>query len=408
MIVHVTLPHFSLQVLAAEACADETPAACVDLSRTHPMVVDCTDAAIRDGVHEGQLLSRALGTSPLLAVIDHDEARIERARTSIIERLEDIGAGVEEVAPGQVRFDASGLDLLLGGMDGVARRLLKQFTRAHDVRVGFGSNCFAAEVAAASAEPHTCLALPPDRMQQVIAGMPIDVLPLTDRMAQLLGALGLRTCADLIAIGRMRMAERFGDEGILLWKLAQGIDDTRITPRVIEEPIMREIEFAEPVANLITLGKAAEVLIERACSDERLITRVPRTCTLTLELDESGSWQIKKTLREAMSDARRIALAVTGELAEVPAPATKMRITFETLAERMALQPELPPDARVAAAQERRDKALHRGLAHLQEAVGHDTILQVLELDPESGVPERRAALIPRGRVGNDIGSEAS
>jgi hypothetical protein len=84
-------------------------------------------------------------------------------------------------------------------------------------------------------------------------------------------------------------------------------------------------------------------------------------------------------------------MAIGSKLAELPAPALKLRLEVCELAEHTGEQLEL-----VAAEGEVMKGKLREGLRQVRAAVGAGGISTVVEVAPWSRIPEARALLVPR------------
>ena len=97
------------------------------------------------------------------------------------------------------------------------------------------------------------------------------------------------------------------------------------------------------------------------------------------------------TLRDPTADPARLRLALGSKLAELPAPALKLRLELVELAEHTGEQLEL-----VRAEGEVMQGRLTEGLRQVKAAVGAGGISMVVEVAPWSRIPEARALLVPR------------
>jgi hypothetical protein len=97
------------------------------------------------------------------------------------------------------------------------------------------------------------------------------------------------------------------------------------------------------------------------------------------------------TLREPTSDVDRLRAALAPKLAELPAPALKLRLEVAELAEHTGEQLEL-----VAAEGEVLQGLLREGLRQVRASVGAGGVSTVVEVAPWSRIPEARALLVPR------------
>ena len=103
-----------------------------------------------------------------------------------------------------------------------------------------------------------------------------------------------------------------------------------------------------------------------------------------------GGWRAQVVMRSASADPERLALALAPKLAELPGPAATIALRALELGPEAAEQPPLAPSPA-----EQRRKLLTEAVRQARAAAGRDAVLQVLEVDPHSRVPERRAILTP-------------
>ena len=103
-----------------------------------------------------------------------------------------------------------------------------------------------------------------------------------------------------------------------------------------------------------------------------------------------GGWRSEVVLRAALASPERLRLAITPRLGELPGPATSLALRA------LELGPEAGDQAplRRSPSEERRGR-LGEAVRQARAAAGRDAILQVIEVDPRSRVPERRAILTP-------------
>ena len=112
---------------------------------------------------------------------------------------------------------------------------------------------------------------------------------------------------------------------------------------------------------------------------------------LAAALVEGGTWRERVAFREALADPLRMRLALAPRLALLPAPAERLRLTVERFGPPHASDQRSLFDERRGAARERLREAVRQARA----AAGPDAALRVLDIDPDSRVPERRVVLTP-------------
>ncbi|MCW2925894.1 MAG: hypothetical protein JWM98_3298 [Thermoleophilia bacterium] len=398
---------FPLRVVAHGQVDLDEPVVLASEAEAHPVVLDCTEAARAHGVEPGMLVSRAMGCCATLQALSCDVPRVEAAAERFVARLEAHGAAVQPMEPGRAFFDAAPLERLYGGLPGVFERLLGAFAPG-TVRIGAGPNPFVAWVATRHAPAGGWLRVEPGEARRMLARMPLTLLPAGAELLRLLHALGLETLGDVAALEVHHVADRFGANGVRLHALARGEDPSRLEPRVPMEPVTELLAFPEPVANEQTLESATQLLAERLVAHPRCVLHAPRAVVLSCVLATGGAFRSRRVLRTPTVDPRRLALAIRPALAEVPAAVERIELALDGFEPRAADQRSLLGGRGSAMAGGAfgddalsgiEDERVQRGMRHVQEALGEDALLQVLEVEPWSRVPERHAVLVPR-RVG--------
>jgi len=90
--------------------------------------------------------------------------------------------------------------------------------------------------------------VPPGGMREALAPLPVAALRLAPDIVTLLGRVGFKRIADVLAVPRAPLAARFGTELILRLDQALGHDEESITPRQQPPCYVAEQRFADPIA----------------------------------------------------------------------------------------------------------------------------------------------------------------
>jgi protein ImuB len=115
-----------------------------------------------------------------------------------------------------------------------------------------------------------------------------------------------------------------------------------------------------------------------------------RAVVLGARLVEGGTWRERVVFREALADAARMRLALGQRLLALPAPAETLRLSVERFGPPHAGARALFDDGAAL-----RTARLREAIGQARAAAGPEAALRVLEIDPGSRVPERRAVLAP-------------
>jgi nucleotidyltransferase/DNA polymerase involved in DNA repair len=271
------------------------------------------------------------------------------------------------------------------------KRALKAVGANWEARAGAAERRFAALAAAGVARAGQALIVSDDRTRRFIAPLPLSLLPLERDRYEELEELGVRTIGQLAGLPGSAVAERLGPDGRRAWSLARGERDGRVVPRRAAEPIVETLEFPEAVGQELTLRRGLGVLVDRLLERPERAGRPPRKLALWARLVGGASWRRTVTLREPTADPARLRIAIGPKLAELPAPALKLRLEVMELAESTGEQLEL-----VRAEGEVLKGRLREGLRQVRAAVGAGGVSMVVEVAPWSRIPEARALLVPR------------
>jgi protein ImuB len=235
--------------------------------------------------------------------------------------------------------------------------------------------------------------VPAGAVRTFLAPLPVGLLrsrPELAELPELLEQLGVRTLGELAALPAPAVAERFGHPGLFALDLAQG-RDRPLEPRRPAEPVVERLTLPE-AASGPQLERALELLVGRVLARGERRGRALRALALSARFVESGTWRERVTLRQASADPARLRTALAPRLAQLPAPAEALALEVEAFGPPAHDQVTLTGDRDPAA--ERRAR-LGEAVGQVRQAAGSDAALRVLEVDPDSRVPERRSVLAP-------------
>ena len=393
MVACVLIPRFQLTVAAGDRGELlKSPAALAPEPGGVQQVGEVSLAAEAFGVHPGMRLGEALARCPRLSLVPPDPASVADSWERLLVRLESIGAAVEPERPGLVCFELRGLQRLHGGIDGVlaaARRALRT-----PARYGVAPSRFAAVAAAAKARTRRSVIVTGDRKRAraFLASLPVSLLrarPVLTELPEALERLGVSTLGELAALPPAALADRFGSAGLLAHELASG-GDGALRPRPASEFLRESLELPE-AASGTQLERALGLLIDRLLARRERRGRTLRTVVISAVLvEQGGTWREQVIFREALADPVRMRLALAPRLALMPTPAEVLRLAIERFGPPASDQRGLLEDPAAA-----RAARLREAIRQARAAAGPDAALRVLEVDPQSRFPERRAVLAP-------------
>ena len=392
MVICVLIPRFALlAALGDRRALLSDPVALAPEAGREQMVGEVSSAAETFGLVQGMRLGEALARCPGLRLVPPDPEAVRGLWHEVLDRIEAVGGAPESERAGTAFFEAGGLLGLhggeLGGVLAATRRVLGPSTR-----LGAGPCRFCSYCAAIASRPRRppLVVKEPDAAR-FLSGRPAGLLRSRPELAGLPGTLerlGIRTLGELAALPSRAVAERFGHPGLLALDLARG-RDTPLELRRPPEPVSERIDLPEAASGQ-QLERALELLIARVLGRGERRGRSFRALAVSARFVAGGTWREVVTLRHASADPERIRLALGPKLAGLPGPAESLALEVESFGPPAHDQGRLLDEDGAA-----RSARLGEAVRQARQAVGEGAALRVLEVDPDSRLPERRAVLAP-------------
>ena len=399
MVVCFHVPRFELVLAAGGAGALAGRAlAIAPLPGCEQCVGEVSGAAEARGVSRGIALGEALARCPDLVLLPPDPVAVAEVWESTICALESIGAAVEPARPGLAYFEAGALRGLHGTDAGTIAAIRRAFppgqaarSSGWRARLGGGPTRFCALAAALAVRSRRPLTLEEKGARRWLARQPVGLLGFraeTEALLEPLARLGVRTLGELRELGRAALADRFGAAGVLAHRLACG-EDTLLRARLLEERLGETLDVGEASSGP-ALERVLWVLVDRLLARPERRGRTMRALILSARLLAGGGWRERVVLRQALSDRRRISLALSVRLSALPAPAATLSLSVERFGPAGGEQEALLGDGRSA-----RAARLREAVAQARASSGQKAALRAVCEDPQSRVPERRVVLAP-------------
>ena len=351
-------------------------------------VIDFSHEA--SGVAAGMPLQEALSRSKNAVLLQADELYYHEVSDRVITSLTQRSPTVENAELGCAYVGLDGLDAMYGGEARLVASLLQAAPHRFNPRVGVANGRFPAYVAALLSHAGQATRILDKEASEFLAGLSVDLLPLSWKDKVRLHRFGLDTMGQLAALSVGSVQAQFGPEGRTTWELARGVDRSPLTPYRRQETVSEALTFPSPATTLHPVMVAVETLLGRALGRPVLRGRYVRTATLESRILRNPPWARRFVFKEAINSKARafLALKTMLESATFPGPLEDMKLTLAGLTGESGAQASLFSDVR-------KQEQLREMMRQLEARFGgKPPIYQVREIEPWSRVPERRRALV--------------
>lgn len=281
------VPDFSMQAALRLEPQDtrlvlkRSPIAVLDGPSNLPRVVALNDAARSAGIQTGMTklqVEVCSGVWIQKRSVENEDA----AQAALLECAGAFSPRVESTGPGTVILDLSGTEKLFGSPEKAAQRItLNVSALGFDLHIGIASNPDTALNAARGFRGITVI--PEGEEAKRLASLCVEVLPVSSEMLEVLESWGITTFQSLAELPSIPLAQRLGEEGLYLQKLAQGHVNRPLKPVEPAAAFIESFEFEDPVETLESLFFVLNRLMQEICA--RLMARSLATNELRLALE---------------------------------------------------------------------------------------------------------------------------
>lgn len=348
-------------------------------------VRDASPEAAASGVKSGMPLHQAYALCPEARFLPCDDKKCEEVSEKVVDILERFSPVVEVQERGCAYLDVSGIE----SEASLAQELLAAISgtglRAH---LGISSGRFFSWAAAFTSKREVAVIVPPGREKEFIAPFSIDFLPCSAETNERLQMLGIRFIGELSRFPPEALAAQFGDEGVLIYELACGIDQAPLMPRKKPEIIIEGTELDPPATTDIVMLQSCQALLDRLLPKARAGGKVCRELLVKVSFASGELWEKKLPMKDATSSKDVILNRIRAWMEGVrfPAPATDVKLAFW-------LAPETGKRLSLWS-----DDRLRPGLAavvnELKLRFNYQPLKKAEEVKPSPILPERRFRLI--------------
>jgi DNA polymerase IV len=303
------------------------------------------------GVHSAMSAARARKLCPHAVFVKPRMdlyAAVSRQIRSVFERFTPL---VEPLSLDEAFLDVAGSQALFGPAAQIGRRI-KECIREEArlvASVGVAPNKFIAKIASDIEKPDGLVVVEEQGIRAFLDPLPVGriwgVGKVTGRVFE---NLGVRTIGELRLLPGPLLEQTFGSSGEHYRRLANGIDDRRVTPDRSARSISHETTFPKDIRDRELLRACLAELVEQVGRRLRRHGRRCRTIELKIRFSDFRTVTRSATLPEATDVTQELlhlgALLLTDNLPARPAPIRLLGFGVHGL-EQESIQPTLFEDA---------------------------------------------------------------
>lgn len=207
-----------------------------DPARRSGIVLAACPLAKKYGITTAERLGEAINKCPDLVVVRPRMQEYIKVSLQITEILQSYTDLVEPLSVDEQHLDVTASIKLLGSPQEIAKSIQSRVWNETGVytRIGISENKVLAKMACdnfAKKNGDGIFYLPKTEMEQKLWPLPVNKMyHIGSRMTRHLKRMGIHTIGDLACASVLRLQKRWGINGEVIWRIANGLDDSPVTP----------------------------------------------------------------------------------------------------------------------------------------------------------------------------------
>ena len=237
------------------------------------------------GVHSAQPTATARRLCPDGVFLPVRMSRYKEMSDRVFEIFRRFSPLVEALSIDEGFLDVTGTDRLFGGAPEVARKIKATVAAETGLTVsaGVAASKFVAKIASDMHKPDGLTVVPRGKEKEFLGSLPVGKLWGVGKVTEsALHRMGVKTIGDLASVPAETLRKKFGEQGLHLHRLANGIDDREVEPEHEVKSIGHEDTYDEDLRDGEVIAKELLSLAHRVSS--RLRRKGFRGRTVTLKV----------------------------------------------------------------------------------------------------------------------------
>lgn len=268
------------------------------------VVASCSYEARKFGVHSAMPMRLARQLCPEAIVVrgDHDEySRFSRMVTEIIEERTPV---VEKASIDEHYLDISGMDRFFGCWKWAQELRQKVMKETHlPISFGLSVNKTVSKIATGEAKPCGEKLVGNGTEKAFLAPLSIRKIPMVGpKYYMQLRNMGISKIHTLQEMAPEVMRQVLGKNGAVIWKKANGIDDTPVLPYSEQKSMSKEETFEKDTIDMALLKKALARMVDELAFDLRKEGKVTGCVTLKIRYSNFETFNKQAKISYTCSD----------------------------------------------------------------------------------------------------------
>ncbi|MCB2207615.1 MAG: DNA polymerase IV [Bacteroidetes bacterium] len=287
-IVHIDLDTFFVSVERLLDSRLNNKPVLVGGTNGRGVVAACSYEARRYGIHSAMPMGMAQKLCPEAIVIRGDGGMYSKFSNMVTDIINEDSPLYEKSSIDEFYIDVSGMDRFFGTYKW-ACELREKIIKETGLPISFGlsTNKTVAKVGTSEAKPNNHINIPKGFEKGFLAPLAVKKIPMVgDKSYKMLLSMGVKYVKTVQEIPIELMESIMGKNGIVLWKKAQGIDNTPVEPYNERKSISSSITLEKDTIDTRQLKNILTAMAEKLAFQLRNEQKLTSVVTVTIRYSD--------------------------------------------------------------------------------------------------------------------------
>lgn len=248
------------------------------------VVAACSYEARKFGVHSAMAMKLARRLCPHAIILQGDFEEYSKYSSLVTSIIKEEVPTFEKASIDEFYIDMTGMDKHFG-CSKFSVELKNKITRESGLPLSYAlsANKLVSKVATNEAKPNGQLQIPFGNERAFLAPLPVRKMPMIgEKTALTLKSLGIRLIRTIAEMPVNMLESVFGKNGIELWRKANGIDESPVTPYREQKSISTEETFENDTIDIAMLNATLVRMTQKIAFELRSQNRMCSTVSVKM------------------------------------------------------------------------------------------------------------------------------
>ena len=262
------------------------------------VVASCSYEARTYGVHSAMPMKMARMLCPDATVVRGDMEQYTKYSNLVTDVIAESAPVYEKASIDEHYLDITGMDRFFGSMKWtheLRQRIISE--TGLPISLGLSVNKTVCKIATGEAKPNGELEIPVERVIHFLGPLSISKIPgIGEKTYRLLRSMGIASIDTLGHMPPEMMEKVLGQNGLIIWKKANGIDSTPVIPYSERKSISTETTFEQDTIEIHMINELLVRMVEKIAFTLRKKQKLTSCVTLKIRYSNFDTHTVQQRI----------------------------------------------------------------------------------------------------------------